>query len=46
MVQARPAQQLQEHQMPGPVPAAVGALDQASSVPLIMSHIHMGGRQQ
>ncbi|DBB10500.1 TPA: hypothetical protein ACH3X3_002039 [Trebouxia sp. C0006] len=32
--------------MPGPVPAAVGALDQASSAPLIMSHIHMGGRQQ
>jgi len=34
MVQAQPAQQLQEHQMPGPVPAAVGALGQASSTPL------------
>jgi len=34
MLQAQPAQQLQEHQMPDLVPAAVVALDQASSTTL------------
>ena len=36
MVQAQPAQQLQAHQMLGPVPAAVVALGQASSTPIIL----------
>ena len=38
MLQAQQAQQPQEHQMPDPVPAAVVALDQASSAALQTSY--------